>query len=77
MIHFIFGLLESSKITLFKDLLGKLFEVKVAENGFICSLNLIASRIKSLNKVILDDSDRPNNIIQINVLNAIYSVKSI
>ena len=28
-----------------------------------------------LNKVILDDSDKPNRIVQINVLHVIYSAK--
>ena len=34
----LFNLLESPKITLFKDLLGKIFEAKVAENGFLFAL---------------------------------------
>ena len=29
-----FGLLESPKIALFKDLIGKIIEAKVAENSF-------------------------------------------
>ena len=34
----IFNLLESTKITLFKDLLEKQIEAKVAENGFFFAL---------------------------------------
>ena len=30
----LFGLLESSRITLFKDLVEKIIEVKIADNGF-------------------------------------------
>ena len=47
------GLLESPKIILFKNLVGKIFEAKVAENGpfllFSVTFNSIISRIKSLN----------------------------
>ena len=60
----LFGLLESSKLILFKDLVVKIIEAKVAENGFFLffsvTLNLINSRINSLNKVILEDYNRPN-----------------
>ena len=42
----LFGLLELSKITLFKDLVGKIIEV--AESGFFCSFPRLWS---SLNKV--------------------------
>ena len=38
------------------------------------TLNLIILRIKSLNKVILEDSDRPNRIVQINAIHVKYSV---
>ena len=31
----LFGLLDSSKIILFKDIVEKIIEAKVAENGFI------------------------------------------
>ena len=53
----LFGLAESSKskITLFKDLIGKKIEFFSLFRDF--KFNYI-SRIKSLNKVILDDSDR-------------------
>ena len=59
----LFGLFEMSKITLFNDLVGKIIE---AENCFFLHLSVtlasIISRIKSLNKVILDDSNRPNKL---------------
>ena len=61
----LFGLLEFSKITLFKDLLGKIIEVKVAENGFFCTF--------PLNKVLLYDYKWPNMIVQINGLHVFYS----
>ena len=74
----LFNLSELSKITLFKDLVEKIIEAKVAENGFFLhffvTLTSIMSRIKSLNKVILDDFNRPNRIVQMNVLHVIYSV---
>ena len=75
----LFGLLESSKITLFKKLVGMIIEAKVAEiSGFFLhfsvTLTSIISMIKSLNKVILDNSHRPNIIVQINFLHVIYSV---
>ena len=71
----LFGLSESLKITLFKDLIGKIIEAKVvAENCFFfVTLNSIISRIKSLNKVILYDSYGPNRIVQINVVHDIFS----
>ena len=34
----LFGLLESPKITLFKDLVGKIIEDKCAENGYFFAL---------------------------------------
>ena len=74
---FVFGLLESSKIILFlKDQVGKILEAKVAEKGLflLFSVTSIISRIKYLNKVILDDSDRPNKTVQMNVLNSKYSI---
>ena len=77
----VFGLLESPKLTLFKDLVGKIIDARVAENDFVLlfsvTLNLIISRIKSLNKVILNDYNRPNKTVQINVLHGLYSVKVI
>ena len=71
------GILDSLTIVLFKDLIAKIIDVKVLENE-ICSLFSMTlttqiSRIKSLNKIILDDSDdRPNRILQINGLHAFY-----
>ena len=60
----VFGLSLSSKMILFKDLVGKIIEAKVAENGFcfalFCDFDL--NYFKYLNKVMLDDSDRPNII---------------
>ena len=77
----LFGILESSKITLFNGIVGKIIEDKVAENGYFLhfpvTLNSIISRIKYLNKVILDDSHILNRIVQINMLHAIYSVITI
>ena len=74
----LFGILESPKITLFKDLVKKIIKAKVAEIAFFLlfsvTLNSIISRINSLNKVILDDSGRPNMIVQMNRLHAIYSI---
>ena len=73
----LFGILKSCKITLFKDQLRKIFEAKVVEIFFVAlfvTLNLIIYRIKSLSKVILDDSDRPNRIVKISKLHVIYSV---
>ena len=74
----LFSLLESFKITLVKCQHGKIIEAKVAENDFfvLCrdfELNYFQNKIL-LSKVILDDSDRSNSIVQINVLHAIYSV---
>ena len=72
----LYGLLESSKKNLLKDLVEKITEAKVAENDFYSpfSVNSIISKIKSLNKVFLNDSDRQNNIVQMNGLHVIYSV---
>ena len=66
-----FGLIELSKIPLFKDLIGNIIEAKVAENGvlhFSVTLTSIIFKIKSLNKVIFDDSNRPNRIVKMNGL---------
>ena len=79
--HFIctiqFGLLESNTIILFRDLVDKIIEAKVEENDFFllfsATLSSIIFRIKPLNKVILDDSNRPNRIVQINFLHVICS----
>ena len=64
-----FALLESSKISLFKDLIGKIIDAKVTENDFLyfpVTLNQNISKINSLSKVILDYSDRPNRIVLMN-----------
>ena len=64
----LFGLLESTKISLFKDLVEKIIEAKVSRGKllfFTLFRDSVISRIKTLNKVILDDSDRPNMIVQI------------
>ena len=45
---------------------------KMAFLLFSVTLYLIISKIKSLSTVILDDSGRPNRIVQINRLHAIY-----
>ena len=63
----LFCLLESSKIIIFKDLIEKIIEAKVAENGFFFlffrDFDFNYYRIKSLKKVILDNSNRPNKIV--------------
>ena len=46
----LFGLSESSNITIFEDLGGKIIEVKVAEKGFFCffprfDLNYLQNKI--------------------------------
>ena len=41
---------------------------------FPATLSSIIISTRSLNQVVLDDSDETNRIVQINVLNAIYSV---
>ena len=78
----LFVLLEYSKITLFKDLLGKIIQAIVAGKclifAFFRDLELrIISSIKSLYKVFLDDSVIPNRIVQMNVLYVIYIVINI
>ena len=71
----LFGLSESSKLIVFKDQFGKIFEAKVAENDFFALFrDSITSRIKFLNKVILDYSDRSNMIVQMNNVCVFYSV---
>ena len=47
---------------------------KVQNKLFSATLASIIFPTRSLNKIILDDSDRPNKIVQMNVLHAIYSV---
>ena len=55
-----------------------IIEAKVAEICFFLlltvTLNSIISRIKSLNEIILDYSNRPTIIVQVSVLHAIYSI---
>ena len=70
----LFGLSELSKITLFKDLVGKIIEAKVAENGYFFALfpDSIIFWIKHLNKINLDDSYGPNKIVQINYFYVLY-----
>ena len=74
----IFVLSESSNKTLFKNLNENIIKVQVAENEvfsiFFATLTSIISRIKSLNKVFLDYSYRPQRNVQMNVLHAVYSV---
>ena len=75
------ALLVSSKIIFSKSLVEKIIEAKVAENDFFLlfsvTLNSNIFWMKSLNKVILDYSDKPNRIAQINVLHDLYNVKVI
>ena len=60
----LFGLSESSKITIFKDLnwkiIAKIVETRFFVLLFTVTLNSFFSWIKSFITVILDDSDRPN-----------------
>ena len=67
----LFGLSESFKKTLFKDLVRKLIAVKVAENDII-NFTSIISGIIGLNKVIFYYCDRSIRIIQINELTSFY-----
>ena len=68
----LFDLSESSEIKVSE------IKVKVSDNGFFLhfskTLVSIISRIKSLNKVISDDYDRPNKMVQMNNLCVEYSV---
>ena len=72
----LFGLLESSKIILFKDLAEKIIEAKIAVFLLFfpwLRLQFFISKIKSsLNKVILEYSVILNRIVQINELHGIY-----
>ena len=73
----LFGLSESSKITLFKDFILEIIEFKVTGK---CKRSTLASIIfptRPLNKVILDDSNIPNRIVQMNVLHVKYCVIAI
>ena len=68
----VFGLLESSKIIL------EIIEFKVTEKSkkksFSAPSSSVIFSIRSLNKVILDDSDRLNTSVQMNGLHVKYSV---
>ena len=70
------NLLETPNTALFKDLVRKIIDFKVAENGFFCNfrviLNSIIFRLISLNRVILHNSDRLNIIAQ--MYNLTYNV---
>ena len=61
------------KITLFKDPVKKIIEVKVSENKIVTWTSII-SGIRSLNKVFLCDYDISNRIVQMNGSNSFYSV---
>ena len=69
---------ESSSITLFKDFYLEIIKVKVKEKikkTFSVILAWISFPTRSLNNVrIIGDSDRPNRIVQMNILHFIYSV---
>ena len=71
-----YNYIRSIKIALFKDLDRNIIEAKVAEIFFLPLFRTfsIISRIKSLSKVILDNSDRPNRIVQVNVLHITVTV---
>ena len=60
----LFGLTESAKIILMKDHDGKIIEAKVSENVFSVTLNSVIFPTRYLYKTIIDDSDRPNRIVQ-------------
>ena len=66
------GLLESPKRSSLKANLGQSRE-NLLFLHFSVTLNLNISIIKLLSKVILDDSNKPNRIVQMNVLHATYS----
>ena len=75
----LFGLSESSRITRFKDFILEIFEFKVTEKckkkkAFSVTLASIIFPTRSLNKVFLDDSNKPNRIVQINNLCVLYRV---
>ena len=75
----LFGLLESSKITIITYFILEIIEAKVTEKSkkkpFSADLVSIIVSTRSLNKIILDESNRPNRIVQINVLNDINSIQ--
>ena len=66
----LFGLLESQKIALFKYLTRKIIEAKIAKIALFRNFELDYLQDKTVKK---GDSDRPNRIVQMNALNAIYS----
>ena len=74
----VFGISESSNITIFKDFILEIIEFKITEKSkkkpFFATLASTIFSIRSLNKVILDNSDRPNRIVQMNILCVLYSV---
>ena len=74
----LFGLLEFSKIALIKDFILEKNEFKVTEKNkikpFPATLASIKVPTRSLKKVILDNSNRPNRILLMNLLHDIYSV---
>ena len=74
----VFHLSESLTIILFKDFILKINEVKVTKNSkkksFYATLALKIFSIRSLNEVILDDSDRWKTIVQTNGLYVKYNV---
>ena len=73
-----FVLSESSKITLFKGFILEIIEFKVTEKSkkkaFSATLASIIFPIRSINQVILDNSNRSNKIVQMNVFHTIYCV---
>ena len=66
----IFGLLDSSKITLFKDFILEIIEAKSRKKAkkkpFSATLASFIFPSRYLNKVNLKDSNRPNRIVQMN-----------
>ena len=75
----LFCLSESSKITLIKDFIQEKNEFKVTVNNktkkrFSAILASIIFPLRSLNMVILDDSKRPNRIVQTKGVHALYNV---
>ena len=56
----LFGLSESSKITLFRDFILEAIKFKEQIKPFSATLTSNNFPSRSLNKVILDDSNKPN-----------------
>ena len=71
---------ESFKILLFKDFIPEIIEFKVTEKSiekqFSATFASIIFPTRSLNKVILGDSNRPNRIVQMNVLHVYITLNS-